>query len=71
MVLLLASQQWHDRIRAGIEPHVDRAFYFTVHSPNASANADEYEVGFKSKRLSLLKKIKPGQQAYTTIEEIK
>lgn len=71
MVLLLASQQWHDKIRKGVEAHVDRAFSFTVHTPNPEANSDEYEVGFQSRRFSLLKKIQPGQQAYSTIEEIK
>ena len=71
MLLLVASQQWHEAIRRGIEPEVDRAYCFKLHTPNPERQLKEYEVSFKKRRFSLLAKLPAAQEAYSTIEEVK
>jgi len=71
MLLLVASQQWHEAIRLGIEPEVDRAYCFKLHTSNPERKLEEYEVSFKKRRFSLLAKLPAAQEAYSTIEEIK
>ncbi len=71
MLLLVASQQWHEAIRHGVEPEIDRAYCFRLHTSNPDRKVEEYEVSFKKRRFSLLAKLPAGQEAYSTIEEVK
>jgi DNA sulfur modification protein DndD len=73
VLLLLASQQWHDSIRNAIEPHVDKAYRFLYHSTNPEKSEKEYIVQFKKKDIHLVKVIPDNKDnySYSLIEEIK
>jgi len=75
VLLLLASQQWHDSVRNAIEPYVDKAYQFLYHTANPKRTEEEYIVKFKNKDIPLLKLIadnnKGNHCAYSIIKEIK
>lgn len=71
MLLLLASQQWHQAVRQGIEPHVDKAYRFVLHTPNPKRAETEYTTKFRGRAVSLLKRISKDDAPYTVIREVK
>ena len=70
MMILVATQQWHEKIRAGIEGSIDRAYVFKLHTNNPDKNIDNYVVNMGKKKLNLLEKIPANQEPYSTIEEV-
>jgi len=70
-MILVATQQWHEKIRMGLEGAIDRAYVFKLHTNNPDKNVDNYQVQVGKKKLNLLEKIAASQEPYSTIEEVK
>lgn len=74
VVLLLASQQWHDNIRNAIEPYVDRAYRILLNTQNTALKNEEYMVKYNKQNISLINLIKDEKDskgAFSNIEEIR
>jgi len=71
MMILVATQQWHEKIRKGLEGAIDRAYVFKLHTNNPDKNVENYQVQMGKKKLNLLEKIPASQEPYSTIEEVK
>lgn len=71
MMILVATQQWHEKIRTGLQGAIDRAYVFKLHTNNPDKNTDNYQVQIGKKKLNLLEKMSANQEPYSTIEEVK
>lgn len=70
IVLLLASQQWHEGIRPVVEPAVSKVYRLHVHTANPDTNPKEYQMPYKKTMIQTLTKIQDGC-SYTKLEEVK
>ena len=71
MVVLVAAQQWHESIKIHLEPAADKVYRFNYHTDKKTTEENEQIVTYDNKKCLLWTSHKPGQHAYTTIEEVK
>lgn len=70
IVLLLASQQWHDRVRPIIEPVVTCTYCLHLRTANQEVKVADYQMPFRDRMVQTLSVIKSGLP-YSKIEEVK
>ncbi len=74
VLLLLASQQWHDNIRNVVEPQVDKLYRIVLNTAKTDLKEEDYVVKFKNKRIPLINLLNHNQSndgAFSQIEEIR
>jgi DNA sulfur modification protein DndD len=74
VLLLLASQQWHDNIRDVLEPQIDKVYRILLNTTKTDLPEKDYIVKFKNTKIPLVNIISDNQHghiAFSNIEEIK
>jgi DNA sulfur modification protein DndD len=71
LVILLAGQQWDKDVWKGLEGSKPTVYGIRLQTPSRDKDPAEYEFDVAGKKVKLLKFVKPDEEAFSTIQELK